>query len=334
MKLADLGEFGLIHRFAQHFQLPDSDQNLGIGDDAAVIPLNEQEAWLVTTDLLIEDRHFLMDKITPYELGYKSLAVNLSDIAAMGGYPHSAFLSVAFPKNLDVGLIDAFFQGVKALADESQTRLLGGDTTKSPQGIVVNFVVLGRAHPSRIKYRRSARPGDLICLTDTVGDSGGGLRTLTDELPRDDALDYLVRRHHLPRPHLPEGQWLAAQTAVRALIDLSDGVESDITRIMESAGVGAQIDLDALPLSEVLQRKAGAHGWNAPELAATAGEDYCLMATVPAEAYDRLAAEFEQKFARPLYSIGTITGQEGLLQFRQNGQPVQLGAKGFDHFKS
>ncbi|MBN1481681.1 thiamine-phosphate kinase [candidate division KSB1 bacterium] len=334
MNLADIGEFGLIHRFAPQFLRDVQDNILGIGDDCAVIPHGQSESLLITTDLLLEDIHFLRSKIRPRELGRKSLAVNLSDIAAMGGTPLAAFLSLAIPKDTLVEWLDAFFAGLHSLSDETATPLLGGDTTQSKCGIVINIAVLGKAHPQQIKYRSTARVGDVICVTDVLGDSGGGLNILLQNLEHetDPDMQYLVQTHHNPTPQLAEGQWLAEQPSVNAMLDVSDGIDSDIQRIMEESKVGARIDIESIPISSSLNATSTRFGWNAKEIAATGGEDYCLLCTIDPKKYDEMANKFEKKFNKPLFRIGVIQPGE-LLHYYQDNQSVDFAKHGWNHFK-
>ncbi|MDZ7370758.1 MAG: thiamine-phosphate kinase [candidate division KSB1 bacterium] len=334
MKLKELGEFGLINRIAPQFtsQLPQG--TLGIGDDCAVIHQSDR-ALLITTDLLVENIHFLRRKISAFDLGYKSLAVNLSDIAAMGGVPNAAFLSVAWPKEIDVDWLDEFFSGFAALAQESGTTLLGGDTTGTPGPIIINVAVIGHADPAHLKLRSAAQVGDVICVTGCLGDSAGGLQLLLwdlDAAADEDGLE-LLRAHHRPRPHLKEGQWLAQQPEVHAMMDVSDGIDSDVRRIMEASKVGARIFLHDLPISESLRRTAAANRWNALELAAAGGEDYCLLCTADPEAFPKIAELFAAEFDCPLTCIGTIM-DTGKLEYELNGATIDLQKHGWDHFRS
>jgi thiamine-monophosphate kinase len=333
MNLSELGEFGLIRRFAPLFAPNAGSGVLGIGDDCAVIPQKKADSLLVTTDLLVEDVHFLRHKITPFNLGEKALAVNLSDIAAMGGIPTAAFLSIALPHNISVEWIDDFFAGVQSLSQSTATPLLGGDTTRSPQRVIIDMAVLGKASPQYIKYRSTAKAGDKICVTGFLGDSGGGLRLLLENL--DEAADSdgqaLLRAHCSPLPHLSEGQWLARHVAVHAMMDVSDGIDSDLRRIMEASHVGARVFLDKLPLSNALMRTTAVHHWNAVELAAAAGEDYCLLCTVAEHDYPSLTADFAAAFGRPLPGIGEIT-DTGTLIYEQNGVRADFAGHGWDHF--
>lgn len=333
IRLSDLGEFGLIKRFSQQFIKSLPNEITGIGDDCAVIPLNEKEALLVTTDMLIEDRHFIRNKITPFDLGQKSLAVNLSDIAAMGGKPHSAYLSIGIPANVEVEWLDLFFSGINYLSLQTGTYFLGGDTTKSPDRLVINIGVVGIGTLSTIKRRSTAQPGDIICVTDFVGDSGGGLKILLDELPIDKDTAYLVNRHNCPRANIEEGKWLSKRDEVKAMIDVSDGIESDIHRIIESSKVGAEIEINKVPLSKTLLKVSEKYNWNACEIGLSGGEDYCLMVTIPEDHVDKIIKEYEKKFKRPLYKIGKITDIPENLTFTEAGKVIEFNKHGWNHFR-
>jgi len=331
--LRELGEFGLIKRIAEYFPVQ-SENMSGIGDDCAILPFNDKENMLVTTDMLIENRHFLLDKITPYELGYKSLSVNLSDIAAMGGTPVGAFLSIGIPSKIDLLFIDRFFEGLKFLSGKTHTLLLGGDTTGSPDNLVINIAVIGKAEKDYIKRRSSAKPGDIVCVTGNLGDSTAGLKVLLENIPYTKLTKYFIRQHHMPRPHLKEGQWLSKQDGIRAMIDISDGVESDIHRIMESSLVGAQLEMDKLPVSKELILAQQQFSWNIWEIALNGGEDYCLMTTVDPLKYENINETYLKIFHHPLYKIGTITGHTGKLELYLNGRKITTEKHGFDHFKN
>ncbi len=332
-KLSETGEFGLIARIAKYFKQDLKPGVTGIGDDCAIIPFNNEHALLITTDMLIEDQHFIKERITPFELGYKSIAVNLSDIAAMGGTPEYAFLSVGIPQSTEIKWLDEFFRGIKELCASSNTYLLGGDTTKSESNLIINIAVTGRARMDKIKKRSTAKTGDIICVTDFVGDSGGGLKALLKNLPSDKDIKYLVNRHHMPVPSLQEGQWLSDFPGVHAMIDVSDGIESDIHRIMESSGVGAEINLEEIPVSEALQRVSEKYNWNRYEIAVCGGEDYCLMLTIERHQFEYIKNNFTLRFNKPLYPVGKITAKKGALTFKLNRKKTDIIKHGFDHFK-
>jgi len=331
MRLSELGEFGLIRRFAPHFEKGVAPGTVGIGDDCAVIPQGD-ERLLVTTDLLVEDVHFLRRGIRARDLGYKSLAVNLSDIAAMGAVPESAFLSLALPKDTDVAWIDAFFEGIAELAETSGTALLGGDTTGSRQGVIINIAVMGRARPEHIKLRGDARPGDIICLTGPTGESGAGLKVLLENRPAGELESRLIEAHNRPRPHLEEGLFLGGQHAVHAMMDVSDGVDSDLRHILRASNVGASVNLEQVPISKMLAKASEQLGFHALELALAAGEDYCLLATIDAQAFSEIDAAFAQQFGHGLAAIGRITEKANDFHYLRDGKSVSLADHGFDHF--
>lgn len=332
MKLSDIGEFGLIRRFSPPFLTGLSDRVEGIGDDCAIIETDDT-VQLVTTDMLVEEIHFLRDAIGPFDLGRKSLAVNLSDIAAMGGTPTSAYLSLGIPRELEVEWLDRFFEGLHALCDEADVALLGGDTTGSPGPLIVNLAVLGSCRPASLKLRRDARAGDTVCVTGELGDSAAGLRVLLEDLPRDGEAQVLLDRHHRPRAHLAEGAWLGGRAEVRAMLDVSDGIDSDCHRIMEASGCAMRIELERLPVSAELRALARREGWDAQQIAAGGGEDYCLMCTVETGRHEELTRAFEAAFGRPLTAIGRVVEGDDLL-YEREGRSLTLDRHGWDHFGS
>ena len=331
MKLSDIGEFAFIDHFAPMFSGEMHTGILGIGDDCAVLPLGNQKVGLVTTDMLIENSHFLRNHIPPEDLGYKSLAVNLSDIAAMGGKPLYAFLSLGLPADIEVSWMDLFFTGMRNLCDQTGVQLLGGDTTKSKTHMIINLLVIGEAAAQAVKFRSSAETGDLICVTGDLGDSGAGLRLILEKKPITAEQDILVNRHYRPRAHLEEGYLLAGFQGVHAMMDVSDGIDSDLQRIMERSGCGARVSIRRLPCSEALREACDCHGWDMYELAATGGEDYCLLCTVHPEVYPSINGAFRNAFRRDLAVIGEITDKQGL-HYYDGDREIKLTGHGFDHF--
>lgn len=338
VRLQQLGEFGLIARIASSWKNQTPPSWVGIGDDCAVLsfpPNSPHDATklLVTTDMLVEGIHFL-STIPPTALGYKALAVNLSDLAAMGGTPMAAFLSLALPSEIPVAWIDSFFEGFNQLAQGYNVVLAGGDTNRSPGPMVVNVTLLGQAHPSCLKTRRGTQTGDIICVTGALGNSAGGLQLLLkhSSQSRTAAEHWLLQQHHCPRPHLEEGKWLAQKQAVHALIDVSDGIDSDLHHLLSPSQKDAHIDLRRLPLSPQLQEVAATYQWDAITMAVTAGEDYCLLCTVEAQAYPDLARQYAHAFGHPLVPIGTVTEGNTSIHYLYNGHPVDIKSHGFDHF--
>ncbi|MBR2400532.1 MAG: thiamine-phosphate kinase [Tidjanibacter sp.] len=314
------GEFGFIEVIKSRFGVPEG--VVGIGDDCAIVPPCGEDL-LVTTDMLVEGIHFLRDKASPEDVGYRSAAVNLSDVAAMGGEPVATFLSIALPRDAQGAWAERFVEGYAEMCNRFGVPLLGGDTTSAPQHVAVNVAVLGRAPRGEALRRDGARVGDTIYVTGCLGDSGGGLKVLLESRPDTPDTQYLVERHHRPTPRLREGTVLRKTGCVGAMMDISDGIASDLRHILEASGVGAVVDLDRLPTSPQLRRACEAYGWDLCRLAAAAGEDFELLLTGPANLPEMV--DFD------LWPIGTITQQQELT-WRLDGEPIDFTAKGFAHF--
>ena len=316
MKLTELGEFGLIDIIKELFAGIDAGGAEGIGDDCAVIPFDENNSLVVTTDMLVEDVHFLRNSITPYELGRKSLAVNLSDVAAMGAAPCASFLSVALPAGTELKWAEEFLRGYKELSEEFRVSLLGGDTTASTGGITINVTALGKAETANIKRRSAAKEGDVIFVTGFMGDSAQGLFDIRNGNARSD----FARIHNNPKPYVREGIWLGTRPEVHAMIDVSDGIASDLRHIAEASSSRVEIFIEKIPRNCSI------------ELAVTGGEDYVLLFTADAVLAPRLAQDYEVEFGTPLYEIGRITKNGTAIKWLDNGKPVDMKWKGFEHF--
>lgn len=308
-------EFELIDRIRGLFAAPAGVK--GIGDDCAVIPQSSGKDLLVSTDLLVEKVHFLMDKISAYDLGWKSAAVNISDIAAMGGRPSATFLSIAVPKGLTDEWMDDFMKGYAAVSDKFSVALLGGDTTGSPDALCINVTIIGECGRGSAVLRSHARPGDLICVTGHLGDSAAGLKCLLEN--REDCLN-LIKAHCRPVPRVEEGLLLSKTAGIGAMMDVSDGVASDIRHIMSESRVGARIDVSALPLSSDLQDACCRFGWDPAELALCGGEDYELLFTC------RKGTELPVEHT----VIGEIVEENELKWLGANGLTGDY--RGFEHF--
>ena len=333
MKLSEIGEFGFIDRITPNCVTRSQGLIQGIGDDAAVLKKDSRFYFLVTTDLLVEDVHFLRRKITPWQLGWKSLAVNLSDIAAMGGIAREAFLSLGIPKDMDVDYWDDFYRGFKELATQWKVNLSGGDTTGSCGPIVVCVTVVGEVPKEEVIYRRGAKPGDRIVVTGNLGDSGAGLDILLEKDTQAE-LEFanLLKAHHEPTPHLTEGRWLARTGAVTAMIDISDGLAQDLGHICDRSGVGARIELQKIPLSETFINYVESRKRNRWELSLGAGEDYVLLCTIRKERFQEIHQTWEKHFGHPLFEIGTIEKEKSIQYQNTDGTLVNIGKTGFDHF--
>ncbi len=326
-----LGEFGLIDRLTAGLDSGGPAVLVGVGDDCAVIDDGGDGPLLVTCDLMAEGVHFLSGA-EPVALGDKLLAVNISDIAAMGGTPDHAVLALAIAPGLDVGYLERVYAGLDRRARRHGVSLVGGDTTASRSGLVLSLTLLGRGAPGRVLTRDAAHPGDRILVSGTLGDSGAGLLLLSgvDDEPPDlsrDHADHLRQRHILPEPRVELGLALAAIDGVHAAIDLSDGLASDLGHICRRSGVGARIDLDRIPLSAPLRSFAA----DPLALAIGAGEDYELCVTVTPPAVDS-ALDAAVAVGVPLTDVGEIGDGEGV-GWHSAGRTVDPPTSGgWDHF--
>lgn len=333
--LAELGEFGLIDQIAGLFGKDRVGDATGIGDDCAVLPYIDGQSLLLTTDMLIEDRHFRNDWISAEDLGYKSLAVNLSDISAMGGKPLYAFLSIGLPDDLTIDWVERFFRGTLELSETHGVKLLGGDTTKSPGPMVINYCVLGVMDEESVLWRSSAKPGDRIAVLGKLGESGAGLKLLIENKSTySSAEKQLISSHSRPKLYVDEAQFLASNPAVRAMIDLSDGIQSDAGHIAKQSGVSIQVEAEQVPITSELKQVCESYSWDPLELALASGEDYGLLFTYNEDTDGKLLNDFRDRFDCEFNTIGEVREGPSELKLMKNGEAFDVGKTGFDHFKS
>lgn len=331
MEIKELGEEGFIRYLKEQF--PSKGSAFGIGDDCAVIPDSSGKALLITTDALVEDVHFIKSQISAQDLGYKVIAVNVSDIASMGGTPSYALLTLALPKSTSCQWLFDLCQGIKEACQTWNIELLGGDTVGSKHGVFINLTLTGYAPLQNVKYRHQAKIDDVIAVTGCIGDSAAGFKALQERITRTQDVDVLIQCHQRPKPHLEEGKWLASHDSVHAMMDLSDGLCCDLQRLIQSSAVGAIIETTQIPISSCLQKACHENGWQALDLAVGGGEDYCLLVTIAADAFDTIQLAFKNKFGSPLYAIGRITPSPQVISFCQHGRPVTLTTSSYSHFE-
>lgn len=333
MKLSSVGEFGLIEEYiAPEFKELISEHMTGIGDDCAIIPVGKRMSHLYTTDMLIEKTHFLRNKISPFQLGFKSLAVNLSDIAAMGGKPFASYLSVGLPEDIEIEWVKEFMRGYKELSKKENTPLLGGDTTKSEDKIIINVGVTGEIQNGKIKTRDSAQASDVICVTNTLGDSAGGLLCILNNVRPEASNQKLFDQHLTPYPHVKEGLWLAEKKEVHAMIDTSDGLNSDLMHILKKSKLKAHIEVEKIPMTSELVNTAETHKWDALNLAVSGGEDYGLLLTIDKEAFPSIKEAFIKGFQKELFPVGEIVKGEPGIQYLKGNKPIENIHGGYTHF--
>ncbi len=325
--LKTVGEFGLIDMISRQVQA-DSSVCVGIGDDCAATTMPSGHVLLTTKDLLIEDVHFRRCWTSLYQLGRKSAAVNLSDIAAMGGSAHHLFLGVALPEDMALADIEQFTQGFLDEIAAAGATLCGGDTCRSTGSLIVSVTVQGSIAADQVVQRSGAQVGDHIYVSGTLGDSALALAQLQRGIIPD---DYLAQRHHTPTPRLQLGQQLAERKLAKAMIDVSDGLCADLGHILEKSHCGALIDRRKIPLSVVTQQHLRQHPED-EELVLRGGEDYELLFCVSPQ-HGNAVADLAQQLELSLTDIGTIQDfAGGLQQLDSNGQRCTIHTQGFNHF--
>ena len=318
--MSQRGEFGFIDYIKANF--PVQEGTIGIGDDCAVMSAGEGEL-LFSTDLLMEGVHFLRNESSPEDVGWKAAAVNLSDIAAMGGTPVATFLSIALPKDAQGEWAERFIDGYTQISRKYDVPLLGGDTTSSLRDIAVNVGVLGRCTSGKRLMRNGAKVGETIYVTGPLGDSAGGLQAILKGIERTEEVKTLIERHKRPVPRIDAGRILMQSGKVGAMMDISDGIASDMRHIMKASGVGAVIALDRLPCSPELISVCAGQGWDRYELATSGGEDFELLFTGP--------EGLENELDINVYPIGkTVQGND--LIWTVNGRTVNSDYIGYKHF--
>lgn len=327
MKLKDLGEFKLIDQIRRQVKNGDGVVR-GIGDDAAVLEIPEGHRLLTSTDLLIEGVHFRRDWTSCYDLGHKAVAVNLSDIAAMGGTPRYLYLGLACPGDTTQKDIQEFLAGALAEAQLHGASLVGGDTCHSPESWFISVTVEGTAPADQVVCRSGARPGDLVMVTGSLGDSALALRCLSRGQPAEPTL---LQRHHRPEPRVAFGQQLGAQQLASAMIDISDGLAGDLEHILQESRVNGLIEASKLPLSKSLLTHIS-NSSEANELALFGGEDYELLFTVAPENAGKAAAIAESMGLNAAV-VGEISAGSGQLSFRDtDGNVRPILVRSYDHF--
>lgn len=334
-------EFAFIRDVSEHFHTYHRKTLVPSGDDAAVYLPGERQGQIVCVDTLVEGIHFKRETLSPSQIGYKSLAVNLSDIAAMGGQPKYFLVSVAIPAHWSQSELHDLYLGMKKLADTWQVDLLGGDTVASPEHLVLSVTAIGEVDQDVRLLRSNAGADDVVFVTGTLGDSAAGLDFLLHRPEPGDRhheehplrAERLLRAHQWPEPHIQQGRLLAefGRKASIALNDVSDGIASEAHEIAVQSRVDLILKKESLPLSPELKRYAQASQKDPYEWALFGGEDFVLIGTVPL----RLLREVQGRFQADqlaFYPIGTVRPGEGSVWLESNGSKQPLRHRGFNHF--
>ncbi|GHB52257.1 thiamine-phosphate kinase [Persicitalea jodogahamensis] len=334
-EIASLGEFGLIDRLSQPFAAASPQTVKGIGDDAAVIDL-ENEYGLLTADLLLEGVHFDLSFFPLKHLGYKAIAVNISDIAAMNGIPGQVTVSLAVSNRFSVEAIEELYAGIAAACADFRVDLVGGDLSSSRSGLLISVSVFGKVDKGKVVYRASAQPNDLLCVTGDLGAAYLGLQILEREKqvflanpnmqPQLDGHDYVVQRQLKPEARMDVIYELAEAGVIpTAMIDLSDGLASDLLQLSKASNVGAMVFEENLPIDEQTYLAATELNLSPVTAALNGGEDYELLFTVRQADYDKI------KNNPKISVIGYVTDQpQSITLSLKSGSKVPITAQGWE----
>lgn len=342
MRVGDIGEFGLIDRLRRRLgEGGESGVVLPNGDDCAGLVFSPGRWVLATSDMMVEGEHFLRRHGSPRGLGRKALAVNLSDIAAMGGAPRFALVSIAVPEDTPCEYLEALYDGLREEGEEHGTVVVGGNVSRCRSGIVLDVHLLGEADPDKVLRRSGARPGDALMVTGTLGDAAAGLRLLLDsgdsaekaESAFSPSEKSLVEALLRPRPRVREGRAIAESGAATAMIDVSDGLSGDVCHLCEASRVGVALDAGAFPVSDALRETAVRWGVTPADLALAGGEDYELLLAVRPEEAEGLAARVFQETGTRLTAIGRFTEEARGRTVLRGGRETPLEVTSYDHLK-
>jgi len=328
--MEEMGEEALLIEVRRLFASEGDDVILGIGDDAAVVdaPAATKLAW--TTDMLVEGVHFQTGWQSAEELGRKSLMVNLSDLAAMASQPLYALVSLAIEARMEAEYVLDLCRGIKSGCDEYGLRVIGGDTTASGSGLIINISAAGSVSGDAMA-RSGAAPGEAIVVTGALGGAAAGMRLLA--AGTGDAYPGLLRAFRSPEPRLAAAM-AARDAGATSMTDISDGLATDLRHICAASGVGATIDIASLPHPPELDAACREHGWDREALALGGGEDYELLATFPAESVDGALKAIEQRGDVRAAVIGQITADAGAISvIAPDGHESALKTRGFEHFR-
>jgi thiamine-monophosphate kinase len=334
-QIGGIGEFELIKLLTD--DLPRTPQTIvGVGDDCSVYEISKNRYLLATCDMLIEDVHFSRKTASAFLIGCKAMACSLSDIAAMGGQPLFALISVGLPATTPEEFIQDLYVGVRSMCRDYHVVLIGGDTVLSPDKIVIDISMIGDCPSGKFLLRSGAKKGDAIVVTGYLGDSSAGLQLLEGRVSESDTerRNELIEAHLAPEPRCEQGMFLIEHFDVHSMIDLSDGLAGDLAHICESSRLGARIHAGKVPVSGALEGFCRSKGIDPLNYALTGGEDYELLFTLTPRELDNLKDQWPEEFEVPLFHIGEMDNSiKGISLVQEDGSEHPLDAQSFDHFK-
>lgn len=328
MKVSELGERHLLARIQARLPPPPANVVIGVGDDAAVVEGAKNARIVLTTDALVEGVHFDWAFSTAADVGHKALAVNLSDLAAMGAKPSWALLSLALPDATTVEAVDSLIDGLIEVASANHVAVVGGNLTRSPGPLVVDVTAVGTVEPRRVLTRNAGRPGDELYVSGTIGAAAAGLEMLRASA---DATSACVDRYRRPIARVRLGYAIARGRAARTAMDLSDGLADAAHQIAEASACGVEIDAEALPVDECARQWWDARQTDPIVAALSGGDDYELLVAVPARWRGRLRHVRTRVANPPLTRIGVLTRNARERVLVRDGRREELPG-GFEHW--
>lgn len=336
--ISELGEFGLIDHLTNKFELKNTNSLLGVGDDAAVIAISDEEVMLLSTDILIEGIHFNLMYMPLKHLGYKAVAVNVSDICAMNGTAEQITVSLAVSSRFPLEALEELYDGIRIACENYKVDLVGGDTTSSTSGLIINISVVGRVKKEEITYRSGAKEMDLLVVTGDLGGAYIGLQVLEREKevfkanptiqPDLDGHDYIIERQLKPEARKDIIGFLKELEVVpTSMIDISDGLASEIIHLCKASNVGCYVYDEKIPIDAKTSMMAIDFNLDPSTCALNGGEDYELLFTIK-------QSDFEKIQSNPnMTVIGHITdATDGIYFIDKNGSALELEAQGWKHF--
>lgn len=332
MKLSDIGEFRVISSIRSDLKDFQKGVIVGIGDDTAAIKVSGEKLLLFTSDSLVEDVHFKWDYTSPFQVGWKALVVNISDVAAVGGNPTHCLVSLALPSDTERNLVREVYRGLKKAASKYRVGIVGGDTVRAPS-FIITVSLLGEVKRENIVLRSGAKPGDLIYVTGQLGSSGAGLACLKapNWKVKPEIRQFLIKKHLMLSPRLVEGQKIASSQIATSMIDLSDGLASDLHRLAEESKVGAVLWEDEFPTALATEQLAKVMGKSLLEWILYGGEDYELLFAVPPNKKEKL----KQTLSFPHTLIGEIVDRDqGIYLKNRGGNRTKIEDRGYNHFSA
>ena len=338
-ELKTLGEFGLINHLTEHVELYNSSSLKGIGDDAAVIKYENEKQTLISTDMLVEGVHFDLTYVPLKHLGYKAVTVNLSDICAMNGIPKQITVSIAASSRFSVEALEELYAGILFACKKYNIDLIGGDTTSSTSGLIISVTVIGEADKDKIVYRNGAKEKDLLCVTGDLGGAYMGLQILEREKfvfkenpnvqPDLEGNDYILERQLKPEPRMDVIElFKKMQLQPTSMIDVSDGLASEIIHLCTQSEVGCELYEDKIPIDPQTFERAREFSLDPTVCALSGGEDYELLFTIPMSDYDKV------KGSPDISIIGHMTAKTaGINLIAKSGSSHPITAQGWNAFK-